>query len=415
VARVTPADAVRRVYPRVLATLLGFTRSLPDAEDAAHDAVERALASWPVAGVPDSPEAWLVTVGRNAHRDRARRARKTDSHGDPVEVVARLSPRSRLVTEADTPHGFGDELLRLLFACCHPALEDGESAALALATVVGLSSEEIGRAFVVAPRSLEQRLTRARRRLREHGDPDGTTAEEGRPRLRAVLRTVHLLFTEGYWSGDDAAPIRADLCQLALGLAHSVCEVYPDEPEAAGLLALLLLHEARREARLDERGEPVPLPEQDRSRWDRGAIGRATALLDRALAAGAPGPYQVEAAIAAVHCRAASADATEWEELAALYALLEGFRPTPAVRVNRAFALGRARGPRHGLELLARDDLDTSAYPYVHLVRGALLAEAGDTEAAARSLEDAARRARNAAERRQIEARLGRLAAGDAT
>jgi RNA polymerase sigma factor (sigma-70 family) len=181
VARVTPADAVRRVYPRVLATLLGFTRSLPDAEDAAHDAVERALASWPVAGVPDSPEAWLVTVGRNAHRDRARRARKTDSHGDPVEVVARLSPRSRLVTEADTPHGFGDELLRLLFACCHPALEDGESAALALATVVGLSSEEIGRAFVVAPRSLEQRLTRARRRLREHGDPDGTTAEEGRP------------------------------------------------------------------------------------------------------------------------------------------------------------------------------------------------------------------------------------------
>lgn len=409
----TPAEAIRRAYPRVLGALLGFTRSLPDAEDAAQEAVARALAAWSTAGVPDAPEAWLLTVGRNAHRDRARRARRTDSFGDPVEVVARLDPRSRLVTGPDAAQGFGDELLRLLFACCHPALEDGESAALALATVVGLSSEEIGRAFVVAPRSLEQRLTRARRRLREQGDPDGTTPAECRPRLRAVLRTVHLLFTEGYWSGDDAAPIRADLCQLAIGLARSICRAYPDEPEALGLLALLLLHESRRAARLDAGGEPVPLPEQDRSRWDRGAIARATALLDRALSVGAPGPYQTEAAIAAVHCRAPDADATEWGELAALYALLEGFRPTPAVRVNRAFALGRAEGPGRGLDLLARDDIDAAAYPYVHLVRGALLAEAGDLEAAARSLGEAARRARNPAERRQIEARLARLAEGD--
>lgn len=406
------ADAIRRAYPSVLGKLLAFTASLGDAEDAVHDAIERALASWPAAGLPDAPEAWLVTVARNAHRDRLRRVRRTDSHGDALDVLAQLSPWARLaVAEPEVLHGFKDDLLRLLFACCHPALEDGESAALALATVVGLSRDEIARAFVVEPRTLEQRLTRARTRLREHGDVAGTTAERGAGRLPAVLRAIHLLFTEGYWSGDDAAPIRADLCRLAIGLARSVVETYPREPEAAGLLALLLLHEARRDARLDAHGHPVPLPDQDRTRWDRDAIVGATALLDRALAAGAPGAFQTEAAIAAVHCRAGSADATEWDELAALYELLERFRPIPAVRVNRAFALGRARGAAAGLALLACTDIDAAAYPYVHLVRGALLAECGDSQAAAHSLREAARRARNAHERAQIEGRLARLPA----
>lgn len=405
-----PADAIRSVYPSVLGKLLGFTGALVDAEDAVHDAIERALSSWTAAKMPDSPEAWLVTVAQNAHRDRQRRARRTESHGDAVDVLAQLSPWARIaVAEPEVLRGFKDELLRLLFACCHPALEEGESAALALATVVGLSNDEIARAFVVAPRSMEQRLSRARKRLREKGDVEGTTPERGLARLPAVLRAIHLLFNEGYWSGDGEAPIRADLCRLAIGLARSVVETYPKEAEAGGLLALLLLHDARRDARLDAHGAPVPLPDQDRTRWDQGAIARATALLDRALAAGAPGPFQTEAAIAAVHARARSADATEWEEIAALYALLEGFRPTPGVRVNRAFALGRARGPRAGLELLARLDIDAAAYPYVHLVRGALLADAGDGEGASRSLREAVRVARSEPERAQIERRISRL------
>lgn len=404
------ADAIRRVYPGVLGKLLRFTGSLVDAEDAVHDAIERALSSWTTGDLPDSPEAWLVTVAQNAHRDRRRRTRRTESHGDAVDVLAQLSPWARIaVAEPEILRGFKDELLRLLFACCHPALEDGESAALALATVVGLSNVEIARAFVAAPRSMEQRLTRARKRLREKGDVEGTTPERGLGRLPAVLRTIHLLFNEGYWSGDDEAPIRADLCRLAIGLARSLVATYPHEPEAAGLLSLLLLHDARRDARLDVHGSPVALPDQDRTRWDHDAIGRATLLLERALEAAAPGPFQTEAAIAAVHSRARTADATEWAEIASLYALLEGFRPTPAVRVNRAFALGKAKSPADGLELLARADIDARSYPYVHLVRGALLADAGETEAAASSLEEAARCARNEHERRQIEARISRL------
>ncbi|MFO0663873.1 MAG: DUF6596 domain-containing protein [Polyangiaceae bacterium] len=224
-----------------------------------------------------------------------------------------------------------------------------------------------------------------------------------------MLRAIHLLFNEGYWSGDDNAPIRADLCRLAIGLARSVAETYPNEAEASGLLALLLLHDARREARLDDNGHPVPLPEQDRTRWDHTAITRATALLERALGAATPGPYQTEAAIAAVHARARSAEATEWDEIASLYALLESFRPTPGVRVNRAFALGKAKGPAEGLELLARTDIDAAAYPYVHMVRGALLEDAGDVEGAARTLREALRCARNAHERVHIEKRISQL------
>lgn len=411
--RAAQAEAIRRAYPGVLGRLLGFAGSLADAEDAVHDAVERALSSWTTSGLPDSPEAWLVTVAQNAHRDRQRRARRTETHGDAVEVLAQLSPWARVaVSEAEVLRGFKDELLRVLFACCHPALEEGESAALALATVVGLSNDEIARAFVVAPRSMEQRLTRARQRLRERGDVEGTTPERGHARLPAVLRVIYLLFNEGYWSGGDAAPIRADLCRLAIGLSRSLFQTYPGEPEAAGLLSLLLLHDARRDARLDEQGSPVPLPDQDRARWDHNAMVRATALLDRALGAGAPGPFQTEAAIAAVHCRARTADLTEWVEIASLYVLLEDFRPTPAVRVNRAFALGKARGPAAGLELLARADFDAQSYPYVHLVRGALLADAGATEEAASSLKEAARCARNEPERRQIEERISRLLLG---
>jgi RNA polymerase sigma-70 factor, ECF subfamily len=405
------ADAIRRVYSRVLAKLLSVTRSLADAEDAVQDAVERALKSWAETGAPDSAEAWLITVAQNAHRDRKRHARRAQDRSDALQVLAQLTPWGRIaVAEPEFLRGWKDELLRLLFTCCHPALEEGESAALALATIVGLSNDEVAAAFVVAPRTMEQRLTRARQRLRDKGDVEGTTPEHGRERVGAVLRTLHLLFNEGYWSSaEDAPPIRADLCRLAIGLARSLCETYPDLAEAAGLLALLLLHDARREARLDADGKAVALPDQDRTRWDQEAIASATALLERALALGEPGPFQVEAAIAATHCRARTADNTAWDEIAALYAMLETWRPTPAVRVNRAFAVGKAKTPAAGLVLLAEMDIDVGGYPYLHIVRAVLLVETGDIEAARAEFEQALTCARNDQERVQIRERIAKL------
>lgn len=413
VARVSEdvADLLRRSYPRVLARMMALTRSLPDAEDAVQEAIVRALETWPDRGRPDSPEAWLVTVARNRYRDRARRAAREELHGEPLEVLAQMSPWVRVaVAEPDVVPGWKDDLLRLLFACCHPALECGESAALALSTIIGLSTREVAGAFVVTPRSMEQRLTRARRRLRERGDGEGAAPEASLDRLDAVLQTIALLFNEGYWSTDDHHPIRAELCRLGIGLGHSLLEVFPAEPEVAGLLAMMQLHDARRTARFDSRGVPVPLPEQDRTRWDYQAIASATALLEQALAAAKPGPFQIEAAISSVHCRASSAASTDWKEIAALYALLERFRPTPAVRVNRAFAVARSEGPIAGLALLERaGEPDAADYPYVHLVRGALLEELDRHDEARDALMVARRTARNAAERAQIDHRLANL------
>ncbi|HYE85934.1 MAG TPA: sigma-70 family RNA polymerase sigma factor [Vicinamibacterales bacterium] len=408
------ADVLRATYGRVLAKTLAFTRSVPDAEDAVQEAIVRALETWPATGAPDSPEAWLLTVARNVHLDRARRSAREDLTGEPLELLAQMSPWVWIaVAEPEMVRAWKDDLLRLLFACCHPSLECGESAALALSTIIGMTTKEVSAAFLVAPRTMEQRLTRARKRLRQHGESEGASVDASIDRLDAVLQTIALLFNEGYWSTDDRAPIRTELCRLAIGLGNSLLEVFPDEPEVAGLLALMKLHDARRDARFNPRGAPIPLPEQDRSRWDRSAIVSATAMLDRALAAGKPGPFQIEAAISAIHCRAAAAHLTEWHAIADLYALLEGFRPTAAVRVNRAFAVGRAQSPDAGLALLdAAGAPDISNYPYMHLVRGALLEERGRYAEAREALLVARDRARNASEREQIERRLSALGSG---
>jgi RNA polymerase sigma-70 factor, ECF subfamily len=400
------AEELRRAYPRVVAKTLSFTRSLPDAEDAVQDAIERALSSWPENGTPDSPEAWLVTVAANSHRDRLRRFGREERHADAVARLAEMSPWARIALgETDIARGWKDDLLGLLFACCHPVLEPGESAALALATVIGLSVEETAGAFVVPARTMEQRLTRARKRLRERGDYERTPPEASSDRLDAVLRALHLLFNEGYWSSDDEAPIRADLCRLAIGLSRSLVEVFPNEAEAGGLLALFLLHDARRGARLSQNGDAIPLPDQDRARWDAQGIAAGTALLEHALGQGMPGPFQIEAAISAVHCRAESAEETDWKEIAALYELLESLRPTPAVRVNRAFAVARAFGAGLGLELL-----DVGAdYPYAHVVRGALLEELGRIDEARASFGKALANTRNRHEVARIEARIRKI------
>lgn len=404
------ADLLRRLYPRVLVKILALTRSLPDAEDVVQDAIESALVAWPRDGEPESPEAWLVTVAGNRFRDRIRRAQRAERHRDAIAVLAEMSPWIRIaVGDPDIARGWKDELLALVFACCHPALDDGESAALALATVIGLSTNEIAAAFVVAPRTMEQRLTRARQRLRERGDPDGAPPEQALDRLDAVLRTLHLLFNEGYWSSHEDAPIRSDLCRLAIGLARSLHATYPNAGEVVGLLCLMQLHDARRPARLGEHGAPVPLPEQDRSRWDTHAIAEAAALLEQTLTAMPAGPFLIEAAISALHSRARCAEETDWKQIAQLYGLLERQRPTPAVRVNRVFAVARSDDSATALALLDDGVIDTAAYPYAHLVRGVLLADLERVDEAIAELANAERVARNRHEAAQIRSRILRL------
>jgi RNA polymerase sigma-70 factor (ECF subfamily) len=408
------ADVLRSSYPKVLAKTMAFTRCLPDAEDAVQEAVVRALQTWPERGRPESAEAWLITVARNVHRDRARRTKREDLSGEPLEVLAQMSPWVRVaIGEPEVVRAWKDDLLRLLFACCDPSLEPGESAALALSAMIGLSTSEVAAAFVVAPRTMEQRLARARQRLKARGYVDDGRAPEAMfDRVDAVLTAISLLFNEGYWSTQDEHPIRVELCRLAIGLGNSMLEVFPQESEVAGLLALMRLHDARRDGRFNPHGAPIPLPEQDRTRWNRVAIEAATALLERALSAKRPGPFQIEAAISAVHCRAVTADLTEWREIADLYALLETFRPTPAVRVNRALAVGQADGPAAGLTLLEDSaGPDVSGYPYVHLVRGALLEDLGRLDEARQALTRARESSRNAAEREQIDRRLSALGA----
>lgn len=339
------------------------------------------------------------------------------SHASAVSQLERCcawSPRW-VEPEALLGGGWGDDLLRLVFTCCDPVLGLHERTALTLATVGGLSTAEISRAFVVEPRAMEQRITRAKRRLRMRRESFDVLGPEAAPaRLDAALAVIHLVFNEGYWSGRDDAPIRAELCTLAVSLARSVQRLMPTRPEVDGLLALLLLHQARMPARLDADGRPVPLPRQDRSRWDRAAIAEGSMLLQAALARGRPGPYQLEAAIAAVHTTAATAEQTDWPQVAELYGLLAVHRPTPVVRLNQAFAVAQAEGAAVGLALLRPDDLGALArYGYAHLVRGTLLEELGRIGEAIEALERAAGLARNAAEAEQIRQRIDALARRD--
>ncbi|MCH9688548.1 MAG: sigma-70 family RNA polymerase sigma factor [Deltaproteobacteria bacterium] len=405
---------VRRVYPRVLARVLRTSPDLEAAQDAVHDAIERALSTWPSRGRPESPEGWLVTVARNRRIDGVRHQVRVDRHCSTTAPILRdtaWSPRA-VEPELLLAGGWNDDMLRLVFTCCDPVLGLDERTALTLSMVAGLSTAEIARAFLVSRRTMEQRLTRAKRRLRARRDDYAPVGPHVAPqRLDAALAVVHLVFNEGYWSGSDQAPIRRELCTLALGLARSLQSLLPNEAEVDGLLSLLLLHDARMSARFDDEGRPIPLPEQDRSRWDRARVAEGSMLLQATLARGHVGPFQLEAAIAAVHTTARSAAQTDWPQIAELYQLLAEHRPSPVVRVNQAFAVARAQGAAVGLALLDREDHEALAeYPYAHLVRGALLGELGRTAEALASLDRAASLARNSTEAEQIRARARALA-----
>lgn len=396
--------AIRDAYPRALARVLAAVRRLDVAEDALHDAIERALVRWPIDGVPTSIEGWLVTVALNRRRDELRHVRRTERHEGAVTLALGMRDATR-------PMGtrtWDDELLRLVVTACDPILSTADGAALALATAVGLTTAEIARAFQIEERAMEQRLVRAKRRLREEGreyvvPPEPVAID----RLEPVMTALYLLFNEGYWSSEGGPPIRGELCALALDLAIALARIAPDEPDLDALVALMLLHEARRATRMTPDGSPVPLPQQDRARWDRARIAEASALMRRR----DPGhavrtARRWEAEIALLHVSAPSADATDWASIAEAYAALERVRPSPPVRVNRSYAVSRANGAEAGLSLL--DDVSDDV-PYAAFVRGVLLADAGDIERAQTSFELARGMTRNPHELAEIDRRLASL------
>jgi RNA polymerase sigma-70 factor, ECF subfamily len=398
----------RRESGRVLASLIRFTGDFELSEDALQEACARATARWPKDGLPERPGAWLTTVARRCAVDLLRRRRTPPLW---VPEVAEQETATAELSPADIS-GVEDDRLRLLFTCCHPALAQPAQVALALRTLCGLSTREIARAFVEPEATTAQRLVRAKRKIRDAAIP----YEVPRPdvfseRLEAVQAVVYLVFNEGYASTDQQGLMRPDLSAEAIRLGRLLVELLPEELEARGLLALMLLHDARREARLGPDGALVPLEEQDRARWDRTAIREGTALLDEALAQRRPGPYQVQAAIAALHGGAARAEETDWCQIAGLYCALLRYLPTPVVELNAAVAVAMAEGPEKGLawmdRLATREEL--AGYHLLPAARADLLRRAGRVEEARLAYASALALVRNPAERAYLERRLKAL------
>jgi RNA polymerase sigma-70 factor (ECF subfamily) len=367
-----------------------------------------------VRGVPNNPGAWITTTARNRAIDRLRRRRrlrdKTDQLARDAAIEAELAtiePAEIAVSDADVP--ITDDRLRLIFTCCHPALPLDGRVALTLRTLGGLTTPEIARAFLVPEATLAQRLVRAKRKIRDAGIPYRVPPRELLPeRLDGVLRVLYLVYNEGYAASSGDALIRRELSAEAIRLARTVVSLLPDEPEATGLLALMLLHDARREARVGPTGDLVLLEDQDRSRWDRARIAEGRALVERVLMTGRVGPYQLQAAIAALHDEAVDAASTDWAQIAALYRALVGLDPSPVVRLNHAVAVAMADDPAIGLAMMdgLADDGALASYPYLHAGRADLLRRLGRRTEAAAAYRYALTLTANRAERSFLERRL---------
>ena len=411
----------REEQGRAVATLIRVTGDFDLAEEAVQDAFIRALETWPERGVPDNPGAWITTTARNRAIDRLRRRQlsvaKIEELGRETAVEQELAAIDPTPAEDDAMP-IADDRLRLIFTCCHPALALEARVALTLRTLGGLTTPEIARAFLVPEPTLAQRLVRAKRKIRDAGIPYRVPPAELLPeRLDGVLRVLYLVFNEGYAASSGDELIRRELCAEAIRLTRIVVSLLPDEPEAAGLLALMLLHDARRDARVGAHGELILLDDQDRASWDAARIAEGQALIETALAARRPGPYQVQAAIAALHDEAAVPSETDWAQIASLYATLQGMAPSPVVELNLAAAVAMADGPAIGLAMMdgiaATGELDT--YPYLHAARADLLRRLERWSEATTAYERALELTSNAPERAFLEARLTEVRRGRQT
>jgi RNA polymerase sigma-70 factor (ECF subfamily) len=373
------------------------------------EAFAEALRSWPTRGVPTNPAAWITTTARNRAIDRLRRERNLQ---EKAATLTRLAELEAMGEDEEDVSGIPDERLRLIFTCCHPALPLEARVALTLKTLGGLTTSEIARAFMVAEPTMAKRIVRAKTKIREAGIPYRVPPLELLPeRLPGVLAVLYLVFTEGY-SATSGSLLRVDLCDEAILLARVVVELMPGEAEAAGLLALMLLHHSRRETRASAEGELVLLEEQDRSRWDHDMIDEGLAVLDRALGAGVPGPYQVQGAIAALHARAPRPEDTDWSQIAGLYAVLYRMQPSPVVELNRVVALAMADGPITALPLLDALEERLNRYHLFHSTKADLLRRLDRLEDAAASYRRALDLATNPYERKFLERRIADVTSG---
>jgi RNA polymerase sigma-70 factor (ECF subfamily) len=406
-AQAAVAEAFRSDWGSVVAYLIRATGNWDLAEECAQDAFERALERWPRDGIPTSPAAWLKTTARNRALDRLRRTSVGQAKLKEVAVTARAAQGRE-----DDDSGIEDDRLRLMFTCCHPALPAEAQVALTLRTLAGLTVPEIARAFLVPHETMAKRLTRAKKKIVDARIPYRVPAAPRlQERLRAVLAVIYALFNEGYGASAGDGLIRRDLSNEAIRLGRLLAELMPDEPEALGLLSLMLLQDSRRAARVDSAGELVTLEEQNRALWDAQAIVEGSNVLDRAVRLRRPGPYQLQAAIAACHAQAPAAADTDWREIAVLYERLSELAPTPVVLLNRAVAVAMADGPAAGLELV--DELERtgalSDYYLLPATHADLLRRLGRDREAAVAYRQALELAPTDTERRFLARRLAEV------
>ncbi|EKF43495.1 RNA polymerase ECF-subfamily sigma factor [Nitratireductor indicus C115] len=402
-------NALTGARPQAVAALLRYFRDLDRAEEAFQEACLRAMKSWPVNGPPRDPAAWLIFVGRNATLDHLRRDSRNTALPDEERISDLEDVEADMAERLDDAH-YRDDILRLMFVCCHPDLPATQQVALALRIVSGLSVREIASAFLVNEKAMEQRITRAKRRVSQANIPFAAPdAAERATRLGAVAAMLYLVFNEGYSASGGADMVRASLCEEAIRLARLLLRLFPAEPEIMGLLALMLLQHARSKARVDAEGNAVLLDDQDRNLWNRSQIDEGLALVEKALRHRAPGVYQVQAAIAALHARAAKPEDTDWEEIDLLYQMLERLQPSPVITLNRSVAISKMNGAQSALDLIAPLAERLSGYFYYHGVRGAYLSELGRAGEAREAFGRAIALARTPAEAAHIRQHLDKL------